>query len=51
MSPSFQEIWVGEWIDQWSHSRNYFRIRSAVRIALWAPITVYLALGLTGWYL
>lgn len=57
MSPTFQQIWFGEWTGicqfhpqlQYARSRTYFRIRSAIRTAIWLPITVYVFAGLTGW--
>ena len=55
MNPTFKQIWNdGAWFEYWLshqpiHTREYYKLRSAVRVAIWMPITVYVFLGLTGW--
>lgn len=49
MSPTFKEIWFANTIVwdvdvmmfHYKHSRKYYRIRSAVRIAFWTPLIAY----------
>lgn len=58
MSPSFEHIWnasTEKWNDMatrrgYIHSRGYYRFRSTVRMLIWIPITTYVFLGLTWFY-
>lgn len=58
-APTFTEIWSDlDWFNYWGefqpkHTREYYKFRSAVRMALWIPlctVTVYMALAVVSVY-